>query len=177
MEVLKGGSMNEITEVPVRLAGQQVDAVTTIETWLQTQVEPQFALLWRPPRGCRVQVSSTAQLTDCLSALSRLTAWGVLEREGGFPWAQAKQVDGGFVVEVNGRDWAQRVTPIGSLGPDGLRTSTRNPDRGREPHGTSFLEGENIPTASGAAQILWSWVCGGLLPAGYQLRDVRAGRE
>lgn len=32
--------------------------------------------------------------------------------------------------------------------------------------------GENVPTASGAAQILWSWVCGGILPAGYQLRDV-----
>lgn len=169
--------MSEITEVPVRLAGQQVDAVTAIETWLQTQVEPQFALLWRPSGGWNVQVRSTAQLTDCLSALSSLAAWGVLERMGGVPWAQAMRVDGGFVVEVNGHDWAQRVTPIGSLGPDGPRTSTRNLDLGREPHGTSFLEGENIPTASSAAQILWSWVCGGLLPAGFQLRNVRAGRE
>lgn len=169
--------MNQITEVPVHVAGQQVDGVAAIEAWLQTQVEPQFALRWCPSGSLSVQVRSTAQLTDCLSRLLGLTAWGVLEREGGAPWAQAMRVNGGFVVEVNGHDWAQRVTPIGSLGPDGPRTTARERDRGRQPHGTSFLEGENIPTASGAAQILWSWVCGGLLPAGYQLRAVRTGAE
>lgn len=170
--MLKGDGLNEIAEVPLRLAGQQVDGVAEIETWLQTQVEPPFALRWRPSGGWRVPVRNTAQLTDCVSALPGLAAWGVLEREGGSPWAQAMCVEGGYVVEVSGHDWAQRVTPIGSLGPDGPRTESRNPDRGREPHGTSFLEGENVPTASGAAQILWSWVCGGILPAGYQLRDV-----
>lgn len=141
MKVLKGDGLNEIAEVPLRLAGQQVDGVAEIETWLQTQVEPPFALRWRPSGGWRVPVRNTAQLTDCVSALPGLAAWGVLEREGGSPWAQAMCVEGGYVVEVSGHDWAQRVTPIGSLGPDGPRTESRNPDRGREPHGTSFLEG------------------------------------
>lgn len=74
--MLKGDGLNEIAEVPLRLAGQQVDGVAEIETWLQTQVEPQFALRWRPSGGWRVPVRNTAQLTDCVSALPGLAAWG-----------------------------------------------------------------------------------------------------
>lgn len=92
------------------------------------------------------------------------------------------RVDGGFIVEVSGSggpdSWARRVYPIGSLGPDGPRVRSKAPDaRPGVPTGTSFLEGENVPTASGAAQVLWSWVRHGVLPEGYQLRDVLEGAE
>ena len=72
---------------------------------------------------------------------------------------------------------SRRVCPIGSLGPDGPRVRTKAPDvRPGEPTGTSHLDGENIPTASGAAQVLWAWLHGGL-PAGYALRSVVVGSE
>ena len=116
---------------------------------------------------------NTAHLAECVEALAGVGAWGVLERQGGSPWAQAMRVHGGLVVEVSGDGWAHRVHPIGSLDPDGPRTRSKAPGvRPGDPTGTSCLEGENIPTASGAAQVLWCWAGGGILPAGCQLRDV-----
>ena len=166
----------EVADVEVHVGVPGVDATTGIETWLQTQVEPEVALLWkgRP-------VHNTVQLIDRVEALG-LAGFGVLETPARFPWAQCMRVDSGFVVEVCGvrgpDSWARRVYPIGSLGPDGPRVRTKAPGvRPGDPTGTSFLEGENIPTASGAAQVLWSWVTSGTLPAGYQLRDVDSHRE
>ncbi|NHB86091.1 hypothetical protein G7085_20425 [Tessaracoccus sp. HDW20] len=66
MEVSRGEALREIAEVPFSLAGLQVDAVVEVETWLQTQAEPEFALWWRPSGARSVRVRSTAQLTDCL---------------------------------------------------------------------------------------------------------------
>ena len=163
--------MTETAGVSVCVGVPGVGAITEIETWLRTQVEPEAPLLWkgRPVRN-------TVQLTDGVESLG-LAGFGVLETPARFPWAQCMRVEGGFVVEVCGlggpESWARRVYPIGSLGPDGPRTRTKAPGvRPGEPTGTSFLEGENIPTASGAAQVLWNWVKGGILPTGYQLRDV-----
>lgn len=165
--------MIEIAETAVRLGVTNSELTTEIETWLEAQVEPRFPLLWRPSDDIGTQVHNTAHLAECVGAMAEVGAWGVLERQGGYPWAQAMRVHGGFVVEVSGDGWAYRAYPIGSLGPDGPRTRSKAPGvRPGEPTGTSFLEGENIPTASGAAQVLWSWACGRILPAGYQLRDV-----
>ena len=168
--------MTETAGVWVRVSVQAVDATTEIETWLRTQVEPDVPLLWQSRA-----VRNTVELTDGVESLG-LAGFGVLETPARFPWAQCMRVDGGFVVEVCGlggpESWSRRVCPIGSLGPDGPRTRTKAPGvRPGEPTGTSFLEGENIPTASGAAQVLWSWVKRGILPTGYQLRDVCARGE
>ena len=170
IEVLKGGTLKEVTAVPVRVGVSGLDATAEIETWLQTQVEPGVPLLWK-----RRPVRNTVELTDRVAALG-LADWGVLETQSGFPWAQAMRVEGGFVVEVCGdggpQSWARRVYPIGSLGPDGPRVRSKAADvRPGVPTGTSHLDGENIPTASGAAQVLWAWLHGGL-PAGYALRNV-----
>ena len=163
--------MTESTEVAVVVGVPGLEATAEIETWLATQVEPEGRLRWGGWDRDGVPVRNTAQLAELVSQLSGPPDFGVLEREGGFPWAQTMRVPGGFVVEVNGDDWARRVYPIGSLGPDGPKVVARNP-RLKFPNGTSFLDGENIPTASGVAQLLWSWVWGRILPAGYQLRDV-----
>lgn len=158
--------MNETTEVGVPVT----TPVDEVEAWLQTQVEPEEVLLWK-----HRPVRNTVELTDRIEALG-LAGFGALETTTRFPWAQCMRVDNGFVVEVCGDggpdSWARRVYPIGP------RVRSKAPDAGPgEPTGTSFLEGENIPTASGAAQVLWSWVRRGGLPGGYQLRDVRDGNE
>lgn len=162
--------MDETAEVAVRVGVAGLDTMAEIETWLQTQVEPEIQLLWN---GARVR--STVELADLVGAL-RLAGWGVLETRAHFPWAQCMRVRGGFVVEVCGdggpESWVRRVYPIGSLGPDGPRVRTKAVGvRAGLPTGMSHLEGEDIPTASGAAQVLWSWVARGIVPAGYQLRD------
>ena len=88
--------MTETAGVSVCVGVPGVGAITEIETWLRTQVEPEAPLLWkgRPVRN-------TVQLTDGVESLG-LAGFGVLETPARFPWAQCMRVEGGFVVEVCG---------------------------------------------------------------------------
>ena len=167
--------MTGLLTTPVAPEPVRVSSIADeVEAWLRTVVQPAQPVWWLPRGDAPVAVRGREDLAELLARLDKVGEWGVAKRPHTAMWGQSMRVRDGWIVEVCGIPgpdcFARRVRAVGS------RSAGRaKPRAGRLGRPTvTYQKGESIGSASEAADVLWSWLCG-RLPDGYELRDVVEG--
>jgi hypothetical protein len=142
-----------------------------VEEWLRT-ARPHVPVTWSPRGNGLLAVRDADEVALRVGELRDEGSWGVVRRAHVGRWAQCMRVDGGWIVEVNGIPgpdcYARRVQRVAR--PHRTRRGLRRV-RDRDRVMAIYLPQDVVLTALGAAEIMWSWLCGSV-PDGYALRDL-----
>lgn len=165
MEPIEGIKVGDLKEAVAALDQQ---LVTDIETYLQSQPQPELVFWWFQKGGHISPVPSLARLTELVAALRGPGQFGLVERVDGIPWAQTMSVPQGWIVEVDGRGmtaaerFAQRVRRVVSEPGKDAQVGDGKPR-------VIYYPEEVVSSAAEVARIMWFWLHL-RLPGGYEHR-------
>ena len=155
---------------PIIAIANEIVFAADVEEWLRTRRG--VPVTWSPRGNGLLAVRNVGEVAVRVGELRDEGEWGLLRRENAERWAQCMRVDGGWIVEVNGIPgpdcFARRVQRVAKPR-RALRGQRRVRDKGQLM--AIYLPQDVVPTALGAAEVMWSWLRGSV-PDGYALRDL-----